>query len=73
MIRGMGRAVFAAVGALMLLHAWRAWRSESMPGVLGRDDAEYWAERQPKLRSLNLVVLTSFGVLTLIAAVFGGR
>jgi hypothetical protein len=69
----MLRVVFAVAGALLLVHAWRTWRLRTMPGVLGRDDAEYWGERQPKLRSLNLAFLTFFGVLMLIAAVFGRR
>ena len=68
----VGRVLFAVVGAVMLVHAWRSWRSGTMPGVLGRDDAEYTADRvSPRTRSLHLIAVTSFGVLSLIAAVFG--
>jgi hypothetical protein len=67
----MGRVVGALVAVALLVHVARAWRDGTMPLVFGRDDAEYFGERQPRLRKFNLVFLAVFSLLILFSAAVG--
>jgi hypothetical protein len=67
----VARVVIGGIGVAALVHCFHALRSGRMPMMLSSEDAKYWGRKLRFMRAANLGVITLFGFLFVVAAIFG--